>query len=190
MAIYIKADLQPFITQLQALGRDGAKAVARGMNRTIQSAQTLSVRAIAEDLGIAQKEVRKTMALRKANRTRLEASLTSTGRRIPLIAFRARGPEPSRGKGKGVRYRLPGGRGIAPHAFIATMKTGHRGVFQRKGPARRLPIAELRGPSVPRVFRKQIDDAIQAKADAALVKNVQHEIEYLLSKRTTPGGEE
>lgn len=185
MAIYVRGDVQSLARQLGDLGRDKPKVVARALNRAIAAVQTRAVRAIADDLGVVQREVRKTMSVRKAvaSQALQEASITSTGKRIPLLAFRARGPEPSRGKGAGVTYRLPTGRGRAPHAFLATMKTGHRGVFQRKAGATRLPIVELRGPSVPRVFKKHLDATLETEAAALFEKNVLHEIEYAISRR-------
>jgi len=53
----------------------------------------------------------------------------------------------------GVSYRLSrtAGRKRIEHGFIATMPSGHRGVFARGGPSR-LPIREARGPSIWKVI--------------------------------------
>src|SRR5512139_3635929 len=207
MAITITANTEAVQAELRRLGRDAPKAVARALNRTIQSVQTRAVRDVAKDLGIVQKAVRAAMKIRKATRTLLMASLAATGRRIPLIYFGARGPEPSRGRGRGVTYRLTGGRTTIKEAFIASVPyinkaTGevdtHRGVFRRMGIGARkskgawsmnLPIKQLYGPSVPHVFKKHIDAALQQYADELLAKNMNHEVEYLLS-RQTPAGDE
>jgi hypothetical protein len=68
---------------------------------------------------------------------------------IPLIDLGATGPEPSRGQGA-VKVKLAGD---FPSAFIATMRSGHRGVFERKG-SKRLPIRELRSKPIPQLFRQ------------------------------------
>jgi hypothetical protein len=131
-----------------------AQATARALNRGILASRTVMVREMSRDLGMRQADLRDRLRIVEATGSRLSARLSVSGKRLPLITFSARGPEPSRGKGRGVSYRLPGGgRNRHPHAFISTMRTGHRGVFvrARKG---RLPIRELFGPSLPRVFGK------------------------------------
>jgi hypothetical protein len=106
--------------------------------------------------------------------------LEITGNRIPLIDFAARGPEPSRGRGRGVSYRLPGGRSRDPHAFIATMPSGHRGVFKRTGKERN-PIIQSHGPSLVNVFRNKLDFGAE-RAKAALEEQVRLVIAFALSR--------
>jgi hypothetical protein len=136
------------------------------------------VRAIAEDLGIKQGDVRKAILVRPAVSNSLvaqmSASLEARGARLPLIAFRARA-----GRG-GVRARLPGGAGLYPHAFIATMPSGHVGVFQRKG-LPRLPIVQLHGPSIPKVFERHIPAGL-ARGQEQLVKNLVHELRFAVQQ--------
>jgi hypothetical protein len=79
-------------------------------------------------------------------------------------------------EGRGVSWSLPSGRGSDAHAFIATMPSGHRGVFRRTGIAR-LPIRELRGPSLVHVFRKFLP-AGAARATVALMTNLRSEIAF------------
>jgi len=163
--------------RLRALANGGAMlATVRAMNRTMQTVRTAATRALAEDVGITQRDVRKSMELRRARSSdypNLEATLIVTGRRIPLFAFRARQTR------QGVSYRLPGGRTLAPSAFLARMRSGHEGVFRRRGRAR-LPIDELRGPSLPYVLGKQrIMEALRTLAGTAFPKNLDHEIEFL-----------
>lgn len=157
-------------------------AIARGINRSAGSAQTVAVRELSRDLGARAKDVRDNLRLKPARAQDLSATLTATGRRIPLISFHARGPEPSRGRGRGVTYRIRGGPQRLPHAFIATMRSGHRGVF-RRAEVRRLPIIELFGPSIPLVFaRRAIRNAILGRYAEVLPGNLKHEIEFELRR--------
>lgn len=156
------------------------RATVRAMNRAIGSGRTLMVQRIAGDTGLKSGDVRKAMTLRNATAQRLEARLGVGLKRMPLIAFNARGPEPSRGKGRGVSYRLKGGAGRIPNAFIATMRSGHRGVFARSGTAR-LPIRELFGPSLGHVFGKYRPDGI-ARAREAFVTNFRSEMKFEASR--------
>jgi len=155
-------------------------AIVRALNRSIASAKTAMVREVAKDLGLKASDVRDRIWTNEATLTRLQATLLASPQRIPLIDFKARGPEPSRGKGRGVTAKLPGGAGRYPNAFIATMRSGHRGVFQRTG-SRRTPITELHGPSIARSFTKNVRIGI-ARGAEQLVKNLRSEFKFAMSR--------
>jgi len=188
---YFTLDIESLRKDLTELGHRAPLIMSRALNRAAVSGQAAMVKYITRDTGIAAKNVKREIVLDKAKRTHPVAALTIAGRRIPLIAFSARGPEPTRGRGRGVSYRLPGGRGRVPDAFIATVGAGgHRGVFKRIGPSRRrgrgawspnLPIVELRGPSIPHVFEKRLD-IFRAAAQESLLKNLASEISFEKSK--------
>jgi len=122
------------------------------------------------------------------------AEVKAKGIRIPLIDFKARGPEPSRGKGRGVSYAIAHGRNRDAHAFIATMPQGHRGVFKRTGrfgsrpskrggkPVLRESIGELFGPSLVNVFVKFLELG-SARALEVFNSTLKHEIDRALSRR-------
>ena len=176
-------DIEAFRKDLEDLGARAPLIMARALNRAAVSGQTAMTKAISADTGIASKNVKREIRIDKASRSKPVVALTIAGRRIPLIAFQARGPEPSRGKGRGVSYRLPGGRGRIGNAFIATMPSGHRGVFRRKA-RKRLAIMELRGPSLPHVFEKKFD-VFRATAQESLVNNLASEIGFEKSKQAS-----
>jgi len=168
-----------------------ARAIPRALNRALDSGRTVLVRAIARDLGgIKQAAVRDAIRTTPATADRLVAQLASDVRRLPLILFQARGPEPSRGRGRGVTATL-GGRQVYPHAFIATLRSGHRGVFQRRPPSRSraggprsapgLPIVELRGPSIGHVFDTYTPEALR-RAQEQLVKTLRSELRFAASR--------
>jgi hypothetical protein len=110
--------------------------------------------------------------------------------RIPLIDFGARGPEPSRGRGSGVTYRMGGAQKRLPHAFIARLASGHRGVFERtqgkfmriqkrSWKKKRQAIHEKFGPSLPHVFAKLVPIGI-ARGVEALITNLEHEFQFAM----------
>jgi minor tail protein Z (GPZ) len=169
------------------------RAATRAINRTLTTVRTRAAREIAADIGIPVRPVTETIVLEPATFQRLRGFLTFTGRRIPLIDLKAKGPEPSRGRGRGVSYVLGGSRRITS-AFIATMRgSGHRGVFRRVGPSVRrsnrswsknLPIKELKGPSIPHVAAKPaILGPLKTLGLSTLARNVQGEIRFLLTGR-------
>lgn len=138
---------------LDAFPRETGTAILRALKRGTDAAATRAGRVISQDMGLKVGDVRKRIKVTDPNGTTLEGRIAGSLKRVPLIEFRATGPEPSRGRGSGVRYAIQRGRGRAPNAFIATMRSGHRGVFQRKT-TKRLAIQELFGPSVGRVLSR------------------------------------
>jgi hypothetical protein len=156
------------------------RALVRALNRAIASGRTVMVREIARDTGLTSKVVRDALPVQEASVNRPEARLAASLKRIPLINFGARGPEPSRGRGRGVTYRLRGGRNRVERAFIARMQSQHRGVFVRVGKAR-LPIRELFGPSLGHVFAK-FRPAALARIREAFDKNFAHELGFQKSR--------
>lgn len=188
MASGVTFDFRDVTRKLAQLKDRMPKAVARSLNRAAVSARAAMVPAVASDMGVKASVAREAMAIRQATPSTLASRVVARGKPIPLIAFNARGPEPSRGRGRGVTYRSKVGKGVIKDAFIATMQSGHRGVFKRVGAGSRksagawsknLPIVELHGPSVPHVFAKHYPLGI-ARGEESLRQNLKHEISYLL----------
>jgi hypothetical protein len=168
-------DTAGWVRGLERLQANAPAAIARALNRSATSANVVMVRGVAQDLGLRQADVKPFIAIRSATPGDLRAQIIASGARIPLIKFNARDR-----RGRGVTARLPGGAGIYPHAFIATMRSGHRGVFTRRGRPR-LPIVELFGPSIPRVFEKLIPLGT-ARALEQLAKNLVSEMRFALRR--------
>lgn len=160
--------------------KNPAKPMVRAINRSAESGRTLGARLVAADMGLKVGAAKEFIYVRKATDGKLEAVISASAKRVPVFDFNARGKEPSRGKGSGVRARTKTGR--YPTAFIATMpSTGHRGVFQRKDGAPRLKIYELFDISIWTSFNKQRGE-IEARVQEQLDKNVASEINYALSR--------
>jgi hypothetical protein len=176
--VVAKLETSDWKAGVETLKRKFPAAVKRALRRAGTTGRNEMTKAIAADTGLGSRRIKEEIKIVEVGDTTIQ--LEVRGRRLPLIEFGARGPEPSRGRGRGVSYRLLGGRGRAPHGFIATMRSGHRGVFQRRGP-RRLPIVELHGPSLVRVFEKYLPIGA-ARAEEALVKNLKHEIAFALRR--------
>lgn len=141
---------------LEKFPKQSERAQIRAINRGIRSARTVGAREVARDLGLRVGDARDRLELTTARPGRPEGRIAASRKRIPLIRFKGTsGPEPSRGKGKGVRSGLKGGTKRIVDAFIATMRSGHRGVYRRRGRGR-LPIVELKGPSIFEVATKKI----------------------------------
>jgi len=174
--ITITIDDRALLLELQGAPDRISRAVVRALNRAIKSGRTLMVREIARDTGLKSSTVREAIPIRPATLGQPTATMSASMKKIPLIEFKAKGPFPSRGKGRGVSYSLPGSAGRNPNAFLATMGTGHEGVFKRLTKAR-LPIIELYGPSIGHVFMKY-RAAGEARTKEMFLKNFEHEFVF------------
>jgi hypothetical protein len=187
--------------------RDVRSALSRALNRTAVTARAQSAREIrAAGYGIQIGAIKKAISLHRAAPTKLQASVVATGRPIPLINYGARQTK------LGTSVKVKGTRKLIKGAFIATMPTGHRGVFvridskaherllaasgikayggKRGGTGRAgaaykhgLPIRELFGPSIPAAFRNDVvQRAVRASVGARLPIVLGQELNFRASK--------
>jgi hypothetical protein len=164
MNIQVDMKMESVVKLLRSLPREIVPlAAVRSLNKTAVSAKSMAIKSVAAHIGIAQKEVRPFIVLQKATLRCLDAVLMALkAKRLPLIKI---DPRAKQGRA-GVTYRGAGGmRRTIPQAFLATMPTGHRGIYARAPGAKRLPIRELAGPSIYYVFT-------QAGVQTAIEKTV------------------
>ena len=138
------------------------------INRGADHGRTLIKRAIKEELNLKQSDVLECIKISGAKPDRLGATIAVKRRPVKLIKF---GNPTQSAAGVNVLVRRSHGAEEIPGAFIATMKSGHRGVFRRMPgkvaptqgsyagrtiksgpragqPLLRQPIRELYGPTV------------------------------------------
>jgi hypothetical protein len=152
-------------------------ATVRSLNRAIVSGQVATARLMAADTGLKVGLVKASFVLSKASVGNPEASVRANDfKRLPLINFNVKdsGSKLTKALGGGVSYTIGNVRKAIANAFIAVMTSGHRGVFVRVG-KKRLPIRELYGPSLGKVFYK-FQAAGQARATEAFLANFEHEL--------------
>jgi hypothetical protein len=183
MQIKVDMQTQGVLQFLQAMQHQHLPvATFRALNKTATSAKSVAVKLVAAQMGIAQKEVRPSIALQKAQLRMLDAVLSATrNKRLPLIKIDGKATQgPS-----GVTYRGPGNiRRNIPHAFLALMPSGHRGIFKRLGKAR-LPILELSGPSIYYVFKQPlVQNALEKVVKERWPVCFEQELHFLRRKLT------
>ncbi len=179
MDVHVTVDTSDTERAFDRLVAFAPHALVRALNRGIDSAKAAMVGEVAADTGLKVTEVRKRMWVSHAREDHLIATVEASPQPIPLIVYGAMGPYPSRGKGAGVVVRFKGGAGRYPRAFLAVMRSNHRGVFTRVRRGR-LPIAELHGPSIAHVFEKHVAVG-QAHAEDAFKKNLVSEFRFALN---------
>ncbi len=179
----VEMDAKAMLGAIDRAPAKAGRAIVRSVKRGTMAGKTLMARLVAKDMGFKVGDVKNQIISRdpRANDPVPTGELRASLKRIPLIKFRAQGPEPSRGQGRGVSHKVQGGRKRLPEAFIATVGGQHKGVFMRRG-TRRLPIRELFGPSIGRVFvkhQKQVTDRAQEQVS----KELKHNLQFLLGDR-------
>lgn len=145
MAINVKVKWDT--REIKALEAGPFRAAVRRAMRKAGSTALRDMRSEASKRVRARKRikpsyVRRAMTMQRAKGSdisSMEWSLKVSGEPVPLIAY------PHRQTKKGVTVEVNRGkRTLVPGAFLAKMRSGHEGVFKRKGTAR-LPIRELLG---------------------------------------------
>ena len=101
------------------------QGIARALNRTIAMAQTQANKSVRSTYKVKAKDIRKTMVISKAKQNNLTSTIKVSARPLPIYAFGARQTK------KGVSINITGKRKLIKSAFIATMKSGHTGVYGR-----------------------------------------------------------
>ncbi len=180
MDIQLAFDASKVTANIQRLRVQAPIAVARALNKSIASGRTIMAHDMSQDLGIKVGTVRDAIKLKEATPSNQTAQISTDMKRIPLSEFSPSGPDPSRGKGRGITYRMQGQRRRLEHAFFARMASGHRGVFLRKATGR-LPIREAMGPSLGHVFIKFRPNGIARSAEQ-LRKNLVSEFRFVMSQ--------
>jgi hypothetical protein len=165
-------------------------AQVRALNRAITSARVALVRVVSQDMGLKAAIVAQKMIVKEARELLPVATLKANTKKIELIEFRASGPEPSRGRGRGVSVYLQGARVRYPRYFIARgTKTGRRHVFERpdggkeRGPKPNRSQGPIRikfGPSIYLVARFHRQVGID-RGREALIKNLKSEFRFVLA---------
>ncbi len=174
-SVSVEFNADAAVKAMQSAPQRVERAVRRSLNRTGTTGRAEMARLIAKDMGLKVSDAKAAVLLQQATGTQLAIRLSASLKRLPLLAFDARQTR------TGVSYRGQGGaRKTLAHAFIATMPTGHTGVFLRTGAQRERPrpgrktdekIAERRGASVGHVFdryRNQVLEVMRAAFDKTL----------------------
>ena len=133
---------------LRAVPRAVPRVFRRAINRTVDMAATDLKRRVSTQITAKKGEIAKGISKKKATYANLTGSLGAKTFRPGLLAFPG-----TRQTKHGVSYRISrtAGRKRIERGFIATMPSGHRGVFVRGGPSR-LPIGEAKGPSIWKII--------------------------------------
>lgn len=159
------------------------KAMKNATNRAMQSAKTEASRKVRETYYIKNKDVTSTIRAHRASISNLSARIVSKGNLLALSKFKVTPKTPQPKRKRAIIARVKRGEGGPVRgAFVASMNSGHTGVFKRAGLAR-LPVTELYGPAVPQMMDNQdVREHIEEKAVERFNQRLDHEINRILER--------
>lgn len=183
VVVDVRTDVNALVLTLRDLKQqtiDGA--TVRALNRTATTVRAEAARLIREEYNLKVGTIKDQIRIERATRQRLAAKVIASGRPIPLIEF---SPNQTR---DGVTVKVKQSRKLIRHAFIATMPSGHQGVYIRRGfgndRAPRLPIDQLFSISLPVAFtRKQILKALVDVVRRRFPEAFRQEARFIMLKK-------
>jgi hypothetical protein len=187
--ISVKFDARAVAVKLFELRDQVIKqATATALNKVAKQVKTAAAKEIraAGYKNFPAAIIKEGITIDRASAGRLKVVIRCTGRPIPLILFSAK-EVPG-----GISVNVKNGRKVIRGAFIATMQSGHKGVFVREGKGHKkiapgqwhgLPIKELFGPGIPSQFGNEIvQAALVSLVTAKFPTILEHEIKYYGSR--------
>lgn len=156
------------------------RAMASAANRAIAKAKTESFKGVTKEYKIKRNVIAEYTkdSIKNATTSDLCATLIFAGQQIPLYKYSLTKPKyPGGGK-------VFAGQKTArafEEAFIAQMSSGHIGIFQRTGKARK-PIEQKMGSSMrSMVSNAVVMDQVYKEAQETFDNRLEHEVERLLA---------
>ena len=158
------------------------RALSNAINRGISRVKTGAIRRVKEiytvQSGAFNEATR--ISVNKASTGNLVGFVSFAGYKIPLYKFKVTPTAP--GVKKQVRAAVMKGGGTPfEDAFIAQMRSGHIGVFERET-RKRFPIEEKMGLSAAQmVGNEKVIETLEEEAQQLVNQRLEHEINRLLS---------
>lgn len=181
--IEISAEAVERVEKLLAGVPKGAeRALSNALNRGLSKVKTGATKRVKEVYTVQTGALSAATKIRVQNAStgNLVGQVSFSGVKIALYKFSVTPKVP--GTGSRVFATVKRGEGgTFEEAFIATMQSGHTGVFEREGP-KRFPIEEKMGLSAAQmVGNEKVIEAVEKEAQETVNERIEHEIERLLS---------
>jgi hypothetical protein len=175
LVIDVRSDLRQTALSLSVNAAKVIEAAAvRSLNRAATTVRAEASRRIRDRYNLKVSVIKNDLRLVRARRGELEAQVIARGAPIPLIQFGARQTR----AGVSVQVVRSNPRSILRRVFVARMKSGHVGVYERRGKSR-LPIDERYTIGVPTMFaQRQIISALRGVAGERFRRELARELKF------------
>lgn len=166
-------------------------ATARALNRAATTVRAEARKEIRSRYNVTATRVNKILKLKNATATNPDAIVSAKDTRLALAVFGAK--QSKRGKvtvkvlRTGARRVVKGNPNLPGKPFLATLKTGHVGIFQRtqaKRPYSKPVMKELFSVSIPgALVSKTIGEVLRRVAVKRFNEEFRRELQYRLSRK-------
>jgi len=157
-------------------------ALRSTINKLLNKGQTAANKKVREVYNVKAKDLRDRTIIKRATNSRVEGFLIVRGRRMPVVVFGARQTK----RGVSVLIKRTGGRKLIKSSFLAQMKSGHLGVYQRLG-NKRLPIKELFTIDIAKMYEVEGSTILQGMVEREGSKLLKNEMKFYLEKSQGTG---
>lgn len=183
------------------------KAVRGAMSRSVSHLRAANVKAIRDRYAIAAANVRanENVTVRYTYQNGVQATVNFAGQKIPLFRFDGASPKTPAWDGASLVQAIVSGRWRTVHpglpasghvlkstsprrfqsAFVATMKTGHTGIFQRTGGVTSSggdELDEFYGPSIPQMLGSEaVEERLAKETMEQFDQRLEHEVSAILN---------
>ena len=167
---------------LHGVPKGAEKAFSNAINRGLSKAKTTAFKEVKNVYEVNNSAINEKTRTRiqKANAGNIAGYINFSGAKIPLYKFKVTPTVPGTGK-KVFAAQEKGGGNTFEDAFIAQMKTGHLGIFERKE-TKRLPIEEKMGSAMAQMVKNTVVmEAVQKEAQKTVDERIEYEIDRILS---------
>lgn len=167
---------------LAGVPKGAERALSNAMNRGLSKMKTGAAKKVREVYTVQSSAINEATDTRiqKASTGNLAGHIHFSGYKIPLYKFKVTPKAP--GIKKQVKAAVKKGGGTAfENAFIAQMKSGHIGVFERET-SKRFPIEEKMGLAMAQmVGNLNVMTKLEKEAQKTVDERIAHEIDRLLN---------
>ena len=185
ITIDAEAEIKEIIKKLDTLHDKAPSVLKNAINATARKVRTQMIkdaqsRYVVKDKGALKNEAKGGPKVYTARVTNLEAEIKSKGSMQDIMAFMTK---PNTQAGAAAARVLNSGSFKALEvsglkAFVATFKSGHQAIVQRKGKDR-LPVKKLLSPAIPIMLGSE---EISSKAEKLAYEVLQEEIQKRIDK--------
>lgn len=169
---------------LQGVPHGAEKALSSVIRRANTTVRTEAVKGITGVYAITQQNIRAETTI-KMRTQKADGGIVGTvsfaGYKLPLYRFNVSPTMPVQRATVKVAVLKENSPTPFEHAFIAEMKNGHTGMFERDTSAR-TPITEFMGPAVAQMAGNSVVvDKVEEAAQDTIDKRMEHEITRILN---------
>lgn len=166
------------------------KAVAKATNKAVERARVEAMLRIRDRYAISPSALSLRLKVNRASVRNPTAMIVWSSPEIAITKFKTKPTKPASQSGIPVALRrapeteiVKGQKKSWPHAFLAVMKSSHKGLFARERKTS-LPIKQFFGPSVASMIgQRGVLKAITEATNAVIVEELEKQVTRMLSVR-------